>query len=218
MQNQSGYKKIYTGFHGAGRDVYVHQAYYEDFEKIFKEYRSDYDMTGIFRQIVSLNANPLQGRGLNPARDMCKTQSGNIYMEYSLYGGAVLIDYLEIRKPVVNKRFGLYPVSWNKKNERWKPANKPAREINKDHQWPSQTGKAHYAAVAGRFDDIESAGDLLFEHVIGAYYKEKFLVDANAQDPYSMFWIRKGQHKSHDAAQALASIMQQTHAADRSVN
>ncbi len=218
MRQHPGYEKIYTA-NGAGRAVYVHKAYSENFQQVLREYRNNYHMTSVFRQIVSLNADPLRGTGQNPGADMYKIRNGNIYMEYSLYGGAVMIDRFIIDLPTIDDRFGLFPVSWDEEYKRWAPAKEPVNAIDKDHQWPSKNGKAHYVAVAGRFDDKETAGHLLFDHLIGAYQKKlNFLADSNAIGPYSLFWTRKGQHKSLEAAQALASIMQQANEAGRSVN
>lgn len=198
--------------------MYVPTRYHAVFNKILREHRSDYHMTTILRRIVSLNADPLQGSRLNPAGDICETRSGHITMQYSLHNGAVLIDYLGIGTPSVDQRFGLFPVFWVERNRRWAPAKEAVDTIDKDHQWRSKAGKAHYAAVAGRFDDKESAGHLLSEHVIGAYQKADYLTSTDSRGPFSMYWIRKGQHKSPEAAQALASIMQQCSETKRAVN
>ncbi|VAW70333.1 hypothetical protein MNBD_GAMMA09-3327 [hydrothermal vent metagenome] len=218
MKKNTGYKKLYSGYNGSGRDVYVINSSYDTFKHILKEYRNNYDMTSIMRKVVSLNANPLQGKGTNPAGDICTSKSGNISMQYSLHNGAVYISYMQISKPEVNKGFGLYPVIFDKRENIWVPERDSVVTIDKKQQWKSKAGKAHYAAVAGRFDSKDDAGHLLSEHLIGAYTKSDYLTSSDAEADFSMFWLEKGQHKSAEAAQSLASIMQQNSFSDLPVN
>ncbi len=153
-------------------------------------------MTSIMRQIVSLNADPMQGRRINHGGDSYECAQGNIFMQYDIFQGAVLINYLQIHTTKPDERFGLYPVSWRDRRERWEPSETPKTAIEKTHQWKSKSGKANYAAVSGRFGDIFDAGRLLHEHLIGAYRKADYLTSSDA----------------------LASIMQQSSASELPVN
>ena len=218
MKGKDNYTKIYTGYQGAGRDVYVINSSYDNFERVLKGYRKHYDMTSIFRQMVSLNAAPLQGLGLNPSDDIRIAKSGYITMHYSLFNGAVYIDFLHIGKPVPTEAFGLYPVAYDEGRKGWAPKQEPVDTLDPTQQWKSRSGQAHYAAVAGRFDNKEDAGALLHAHVVGAYTKSDFLTTSDAKSDFSMFWIKPGHHKSFDAAQALASIMQQSSQSSLAVN
>ena len=218
LENRTDYKQIYSGYQGAGRNIYVPTEYHETFQKILSEYRSNYHMTSIFRQIVSLNANPLQGRRINPGGDLYVCTQGNITMQYCIYQGAVLINFLKIDAVKVDERFGLFSVSWKEHKDRWEQARVPEDKLEKTHQWKSKSEKAHYAAVAGRFASLPDAARLLPDHVINAYRKADYLTSSDTNAPFSMFWIKKGQHKSPDTAEALASIMQQSAATNLPVN
>lgn len=218
LNNRSDLKKIYSGYQGAGRSIYVPTEYFETFNKILREYRTNYHMTSIMRQIVSLNANPLQGSRINPGGDLYQCTQGNISMQYCIYQGAVVINYLQINAVKPDERFGLYSVKYEKNDKRWVSVEKPIRSLNKKDQWKSKSTKANYVAVAGRFDNRQNAGNLISTHIINAYHKANFLTSSDATTPFSMFWIKRGQHKSPDAAEALASIMQQSSQSNLPVN
>lgn len=212
------YKKILSGYQGAGRDVYVENDSYEAFQRIYKEYRSDYHMTSIMRKLISLNADPLQGRGNNPAGDIRTSKSGNITLQYSLHNGAVFITCMQISKTRIEQSFGLFPVEYDKEERAWVSKRDPVFALDEEQQWRSKEGTAHYAAVAGRFGSISDAGPLLAEHVIGAYTKEGYLIKEDAKADFAMFYTQKGKHKSPETAQALASIMQQSSLSGLAVN
>jgi len=116
-ETQPSFKKFYSGYQGAGRDVYVESESHDTFVLIQKKYRNDYNMTSIMRRIFSLNADPLQSKGKNPAGDYRVCKSGNIAMRYCLYNGAVYITEMQISKTRVDQRFGLYPVGYSKKSK-----------------------------------------------------------------------------------------------------
>ncbi len=217
MRNRNNYKRIYTGFEGAGRDVYVANKYYDTFKIIMEQYHKNYHMTSILRQIISLNADPLQGVGLNMAGDYRQVTRGHITMHYSLFNGSVIINFLLIKQPVIDKRSGLYSVALDR-DRQWMPSSDASESISKSHNWKSKEGKAHYAAISGRFEDIRIAAQRMHEHLVGAYQKSDYLTSSDARTPFSLFWVQKGQHKSIDAAEALASIMQQSSKADTAVN
>jgi len=113
----------------------------------------------------------------------------------------------------------LYDITWKADRDRWLPSTSPTKSLNKDSLWNSNGGKAHFAAVAGRFDDKESASNSLPSHIISAYKKENMLTNnSEGRDHYSLFWSEKGAHKSEKAAQALASVMQQAIKSNLPVN
>ena len=84
----AGYTKLKTG---AGRPLFVRTDMHPVFERVYKEYRSDYHMTSIMRTLMSLNADALRGKILNPAGDERSISCGHISMKYSLFNGAALI-------------------------------------------------------------------------------------------------------------------------------
>lgn len=104
----------------------------------------------------------------------------------------------------------LYDVTWRADRDPHFFLTSPTKNLNKDSLWDSNGDKAHFAAVAGRFDNKKSASERLLDHIIEAYQKENFLTKGGSErESYSLFWSEKGAHKSEKAAQALASVMQQ---------
>lgn len=203
----AGYTKLKTT---AGRPLFVRTDMHPVFERVYKEYRSDYHMTSIMRTLMSLNADALRGNSLNPAGDERSIRCGHIHMKYSLYNGAALIHLLAIGKPQSTNKTGLYTVKFDRERGEWLHADEKISSLDKNQQWKSQDKKAHYAAVAGKFDRTSDAANRMPEHIIGAYEKAHYLTRHDKGNQYSLFWIEKGAHKSQEAAESLASIMQQS--------
>ena len=204
----AGYTKLKTN---AGRPLFVRTDMHPVFERVYKEYRSDYHMTSIMRTLMSLNADALRGNSLNPAGDERSIRCGHIHMKYSLYNGAALIHLLAIGKPQSTNKTGLYRVEFDNDSLKWALKGSAITTLNKNQQWKSQDKQAHYAAVAGKFKGgVEDAAKYLPEHIIGAYEKAHYLTRHDKGNQYSLFWIENGAHKSQEAAESLASIMQQS--------
>src|SRR5690606_8969566 len=116
-----------------------------------------------------------------------------------------------IGKPQLTNRTGLYAVEYDSESREWAYQENRISSLSKAQQWKSQDKQAHYAAVAGKFNGgIEEAAKYLPEHIIGAYEKSHYLTRHDKGNQYSLFWIEKGSHKSQEAAESLASIMQQS--------
>ena len=204
----AGYTKLKTS---AGRPLFVRTDMHPVFERVYKEYRSDYHMTSIMRTLMSLNADALRGNSLNPAGDDRSITCGHIHMKYCLYNGAALINLLAIGKPQSTNKTGLYAIKYDAEFDKWRHRKEEISSLDKNQQWKSQDKQAHYAAVAGKFKGgIEDAAKYLPEHIIGAYEKAHYLTRHDKGSQYSLFWIEKGAHKSQEAAESLASIMQQS--------
>ena len=208
MRNYAGYKPITNG--NAGRPIYVRDAYVDLYKNILKRHGRNYHFTTIMRTIYLLNADGQVGTSLNPAGDAKTITSGNVGMRYNLHDGAVFIQKLVIKRNLVPSKTGLYEVNFDAESREWKPAESPAENLNQNSLWNNDVGKAHYAAVAGRFDNKESASNSLPNHMTSAYQKERMLTKSGGGDSYSLFWSTKGAHKSEQSAQALASVMQQS--------
>lgn len=219
MSKYAGYCQVYSGFQGAGRPVFVKEEMKGSLEHLLKSYKSNYFKTSIFRQIVLLNTDPIRGRRLNPVGDLRTITAGNISMSYYLFNGAVLIQKLVVSSVAGSSNIGLYSVQYSKRLGRWEVAgNKEQVILDSKSQWKSKDGKAHYAAVAGKFESTQDAGRLIANHVIKAYQKADYLASSDAKDPFSLFWIKNGMHKKAETAQSLASIMQQSAAKNQPVN
>ena len=207
MKHYPGYKSIKTA---AGRPVYVREESYDLFSRVLKEHRRSYHFTTILRTVMRLNAGGPQGKSLNFAGDAKSIVSGNVRMRYVIYDGAVFIETLVLMKPGPPMKTGLYAVTYDKDALDWLPSERPVKGPDITQQWGHGGDKAHYAAVAGRFDDLVGASRRLPEHIIGAYQKANRLTKSGAGTSYSLFWSEKGAHKSENAAQSLASVMQQS--------
>lgn len=238
MTDNDEYKTIFSKVASNGRqmghDILVNKDYVAIFEGIKKSYKGNYFMTEIMRLIYSLNADTLAGQDNNNTGDSRTRHFGSIEMRYKIDNGDVKITYLSVEAPKVKKGFGLYPVSYSVNAQQWEVTDEPADiggiDKHKKQQWPtkakqikgSEIKKAHYAAVAGRFGDMETAGRRMGEHIVGAYVgKESYLgIDAAEKDgnTFSMFWVKKGKHKSVEAAEELASIIQQSQLAKIPMN
>ena len=205
----AGYTEIKTG---SGRPLFVRTEMHPLFMRVYKEYRTDYHMTSIIRMLMTLNADVMRGKGLNPAGDERSITRGNISMTYSVFNGAVLINLLVISKAENKSRVQLRNVKIGHKSNTWEIDTTHApTSLDTNSQWQSDTGTAHYAAVAGRFSGgIADAAKHMPEHIVGAYKKTNHLTRNSKISQYSLFWIEKGSHKSQEAAESLASIMQQS--------
>src|SRR5690606_28292851 len=191
----AGYTRLKTN---AGRPLFVRTDMHPVFERVFKEYRSDYHMTSIMRTLMSLNADALRGNSLNAAGDERSIRCGHIHMKYSLYNGAALIHLLAIGKPQSTHKTGLYTVKLKSRLGEWVPDEEKISSLDKNQQWKSQDKQAHYAAVAGKFDRTSDAANRMPEHIIGAYEKAHYLTHHDKGNQYSLFWIEKGSHKSQE--------------------
>lgn len=188
------YTKLKTN---AGRPLFVRSDMYPVFERVYKEYRSDYHMTSIMRTLMSLNSDALRGNSLNAAGDERSIRCGHIHMKYSLYNGATLIHLLAIGKPQSSPKTGLYQVKLKSKRGEWVLGEEKISSLDSNQQWKSQDKQAHYTAVAGKFKGgIEDAAKYLAEHIIGAYEKAHYLTRHDKGNQYSLFWIEKGSHKA----------------------
>lgn len=215
MQKFAGYTRIKTS---AGRPLFARAEITPLIERVLKEYRTDYHMTSIMRTLMTLNADAIRGSSLNPAGDERSITCGHISMRYRLFNGVALIDLLAISKLRSPKKVGLHPVTYHENLDEWRPSDKPVLSMDNSQQWKSQDKRAHYAAVAGRFDGIDEASSRMPDHIIGGYEKAHYLTRHDKGNHYSLFWIEKGSHKSQGAAESLASIMQQSTRSDLPVN
>lgn len=205
----AGYSPLKTT---AGRPLFVREDMKPLFERVFKEYRTDYHMASIFRTLTTLNSDATRGRSLNPAGDEKIITCGHITMKYSLFNSAALIHLLVISKQVSDSSPKLLAIEYDTKENEWRPKKGVnAKTLDSSQQWKSQKDQAHYAAVAGRFNGgLADAAKYMPEHILGGYSKAGYLTKHDKGNQYSLFWIEKGQHKNQESADSLASIMQQS--------
>ncbi len=215
MKKYAGYSPIKTG---TGRPVYVRDESFSVFSRVLREHRGNYNFTTVLRTVMTLNADGHRGKNLNPAGDIKSIKSGNVLMRYNLHDGNIFIQTLAFSKQNEQYPMGLYNVTCFERTNEWRPSDKPVSSQNNTQQWGNGEGKANYAAISGNFKDIKLASQAMPAHLTGAYQKANILTKFDKGDQYSMFWCEKGNHKSDDAAQALASVMQQSTNNDLPVN
>ncbi len=99
-----------------------------------------------------------------------------------------------------------------RRQDRWQVEDS-VEKFNGDKLWTSKESKAHYAAVSGKFENVNLAGSLLGKHIVGGYSKENYVLPTDAEksgNEFSMYWVEKGAHKDKTVAEDLASIIQQS--------
>lgn len=215
-RQRSNWKLIVDGSY-RGRNVFVHENFHPLYESIKKDQQANYHLTSLLRAIWSLNADASIGRPLNSAQDIRHIHLVGISVEYYIDDTDVLIGKLTynstFRPPIGNQGTGLYRVQYSR-NE-WMTDATPARKMDLGHEWDG----SHYAAVAGTFKDKEAAGRMLPKHITKAYSNdilEKHTRITNKH--YSLFWIKKGEHKAPASGEALASLIQHASDAAKPVN
>ncbi|HWV16324.1 MAG TPA: hypothetical protein VN030_12905 [Cellvibrio sp.] len=209
---------IHLGF-DTGRPLFAKdESVYKLFLRLKRGVCVNYHMTSIWRTLMTLNADAIRGRSLNPAGDVRTIVCGHITMDYLLCEGAVLIQGLNIAKPLTATKSGLYKVDFDNDGDEWRVDDAPINRFSKKRLSLSKRSEAHYAAVSGKFNNITDAGVRMPEHIIGAFKSTRFLIEDNEMLNYSLFWSEKNCHKSEYAAESLASIMQQSTANDLPVN
>lgn len=223
---RKGYKKIYSSYGGAGRDVYVDDASFPLFSKIKKDHKSNYHLTTLYRAIVGLNSDAYRGSPLNNGGNIRLQPVNGAAFEYYIDNGDVLINrlYFDPSFSSESSATGVYRVGYSE-NKEWETSPRVRRHLDHNHTWTDGTrksaAKAHYAAISGRFFDVNEAGKRMADHVIQAYYKAKALLPSDAEKPtnhYSLFWSPKGSHKRSESAEALASVIQQSEKAKAPIN
>lgn len=202
----AGYTEIKTG---SGRPLFVRTEIHPLFMRVYKEYRTDYHMTSIMRVLMTLNTEATRGENLNLGGGERSIKCGYIRMNYRVFNGSVLINQWVISKADNAGHVQLVTVQYRKDCKEWEASRNEITSLNKNSLWKSEGGTAHYAAVAGKFDSAQSAASHMSEHIIGSYQKAHYLTRHDKGSQYSLFWIVKGSHKSQEAAESLASIMQQ---------
>lgn len=217
---RSGWKKVFEACPmGAkqGRDVYVQSSVYPLFERLKQERQSSYQLMSLYRAITGLNADPQSGFSANSTGTLRNLMLRGISIEYFLDNGDVLISKLRVSGSIGADadlvQDGLYRIT-NEAGE-WVPRKRKYDYMDLAHKWNG----AHFAAVPGGFRSRIVAGRQLVSHIKKAYSGE--VLDRNVDVPknhYSMYWSEKKGHGKLEAANSVASLVQQAADAKASVN
>lgn len=228
MINRPGWHCILAksaGGQSIGRNVYVQQAQAGLYEKLKADMQANFHLVTLFRAINALNAQPLSGESIVPAGTIRHLEKNGMRLEYYLEGGDVLIKGLEFgshfNEPSGDQATALYHVA-RTENE-WTLNDRFKKEGSLDFSAKNKWGHAHYAAVSGKMANKERAGQLLGDHITGAYQKINELSEGdvkaaqNKGRQYSLYWVN-GDHKSVNAKSGLSSLIQQAADAKKPVN
>ncbi|MCX2801310.1 hypothetical protein OQJ59_13130 [Microbulbifer thermotolerans] len=213
MQNKGEAWILISGGNGVGRNVYVHKPQEKAWKTIQSEHNGNYYLTCVLRAVHALNSVAV-GRRFQTE----KLEFDGAAIHYQLdidgdvliYGLEIKSDYKHISGPQTT---GLYQVEWQERIEKWRTSNQLRTKMKLDHRW----NEAHYAAVSGKFDNKEDAGELLIEHIHGAYNTLKTQKTNRSGNHYSLYW-QNGGFKSDKHRDHLASLIQQAMLAGAEVN
>lgn len=113
---------------------------------------------------------------------------------------------------VSSKTPGVYRTDWHK--DRWIiPTNSmPGTRMDLEHKWSDGT---HIAAISGKFDSKEDAGEMMGIHIEKAYFAgNNARTQARQQgNHYSLFWLNN-EFTSKEHIQTLVSLIQQAQKKD----
>lgn len=194
------------------RNVFVLKQHYPKWQSLKQDHVGNYYLTSILRAIYSLNA--LAG-GRSPLTKPLKLEGAEIHYQIDA-DGDILIHGLaidsNIRPCSHNQATGLYQVRLNR--EAWHTQEETKTAMELPHRW----NNAHYAAVGGRFDDKEQAGQKLINHISEAYKAAVSPSEINRnKNHYSLYW-QQNNYNSNTNVEAVTSLIQQAQAQKANVN
>ncbi|MDG9670484.1 hypothetical protein ONV78_22285 [Hahella sp. CR1] len=167
------------------RNVLIKKRNYDNWLRIKRQHPGNFYMTSMFRAIYALALTPGAQTGAMKQEDF-----GPIRVQYCIEpNGDVKVLWLCIDdspQAVVDNTPGLYKVDWDVELKSWKSDNAPQSAMKLQHQWSG----AHTAAVAGKFEGKDKAGETLFEHIAKAY--SVALNPSTLEKPgnhYSLVWM-----------------------------
>lgn len=194
-----------------GRTVFVRKQHSDMWNRIRQDRLTNFYLCTLFRSASSLSS---KASGYSSGNKTLTFDGAQIHY-FTNSDGNVYIHGIEInsslKSPNINQVTGLYRVhKSNDVDKTWKTKDKKQDSMKLNETW----NKAHYAAVSGKFDSKEAAGEKLIEHISGAY-KEGVSKEKNAH--YSLYW-QQDKHNSNAQADELASLIQQAQEQKASVN
>ncbi len=185
------------------RNVFVLKQHEDRWQKLKKLQGGNYYLTSILRGVLSLNS--LAVAGSAPPKPLT-LDGAEIHYRLNT-DGDVLILGVRIDKSVWKassmQTTGLYTVKYLSTDNAWETQQTNELKMQLHHKWAD----SHYAAVSGKFESKEQAGQILYEHIEKGYR----LASSTTQNPnnhYSLYW-QNGRHKSDDQRDHLVSLVQQ---------
>lgn len=187
------------------RSVFVRKDKDDSWKKLKAGHEGNYYMTTMLRALYALATLPEGNR-----RMMQQKVFGPCKMFYEIRdNGDVQVELFVVDEELdapKHKAAGLYQAKWDIDEKSWtlpqSTRSKVAMETS--HKW----GKAHMAAVAGKFDDADTAAQKLGTHIENAWFGNDEIGDyRQPRNHYSLFWMNN-EFTSKDQLDHLISLIQ----------
>lgn len=195
--------------HGQGRNIRVLKQHYPKWKQLERDHIGNFYLCTIYRAVYSLNA---EASGQAGKVQELKFDGGKLNYQMDAQGDINLFGFMidASYKPTNStpQATGVYQVVKDSKGWQTKAEKQIAMDLN--HQWNG----AHYAAVAGKYDSKEDAGEMLIDHLKGSF---KEGVNESNDNHYSLYW-QEGKHQSDLHSNEIASLIQQAQAQKAKVN
>jgi hypothetical protein len=196
------------------RSVFVRKDAGGSWKKLKAGHEGNYYMTTMLRALYALAILPEGNR-----RMMQQKIFGPCKMFYEIRdNGDVQVDLFVVDEALEtpkHKAAGLYQAKWEKRGEAWSLPEDSRPEVSMEmaHKW----GKAHMAAVAGKFDNADTAATKLGTHIENAWLNNDEINDYRQPgNHYSLFWMNN-EFTSKDQLDHLISLIQMAQRKQESV-
>jgi hypothetical protein len=187
------------------RSVFVRKDAGGSWKKLKAGHAGNYYMTTMLRALYALAILPDGNR-----RMMQQKIFGPCKMFYEIRdNGDVQVDLFVVDEALEapkHKAAGLYQAKWNVDKEAWSLPQDSRPEVSMEMtlKW----GKAHMAAVAGKFDNADTAATKLGAHIENAWLNNDEIGDYRQPgNHYSLFWMNN-EFTSKDQLDHLISLIQ----------
>jgi len=225
MKNRVGWIQISP--EGVGRRVFV-QAMHKPLIDAWKN-EKNYIFSTLIWKLDGLSADAVAGRSLNFSGNIkSKLLEDGSEINYFIDDSDVLINQIKLSKSTGLKASGIREVVYS--DQGWQTKDTLLSSMNLDKTWPAVIsesskilqGEAHFSAISGVYEDAAKAGELLGDHVTGAYGDQlkqfnKTVVEQEGNS-YSLLYLNKGDHTSKTGKYLLKTVIQQNAAANARVH
>ncbi|PCI47328.1 MAG: hypothetical protein COB43_11695 [Oceanospirillales bacterium] len=187
------------------RPVYMAEKQYEQWKYIKQNHNGNYYLTNLIRALYDLAACP----GGRTHTGIQHKTFGPFIMRYSLAQEdrieliAFKVDQSLVK--VGTQAPALYRSEWDDEEKNWDTEDYQYQNMDLTHQWKG----AHTAAIPGKFEDKEEAGEVIGYHITKAYRAAFSASEVQAQgNHFSLFWMNN-EFKDRAHVESIVSFIQQ---------